>query len=103
MWQAEFDRIHRSTIAVTLTKHQMVEQAQARGVEVTADTFSRVYNYREGVGLSTNCCQVVDCPHYLIPNKSFNCHLEAERRDHPNYPHEYHLVSRVNQQFFTIR
>ena len=92
-WQAEFDACHKA-LAVPLSKLEIIDRAQKLGIDVTEETFGSVYKYRPNVGLCRNCCQVEACPHFLRPNRKFNCHLEPERNKSEGYPHTLHLVSR---------
>lgn len=90
-WQSAYDEAHKNLV-IPMTREQIVEEAQRRGIDVTLDTFSQVYKYREKVGICRNCCQVRECPQYLIPNRHVNAHLEVERRDNVHFPHTLHLA-----------
>ncbi|XP_018014743.1 uncharacterized protein LOC108671683 [Hyalella azteca] len=89
-WQAAYDAAHVG-LAVPLTRPQLIARAAALGVPVTEDNFDTLYKYRPDVRLCRNCCHVEACPHFLRPNRRFNCHIEAERTA-PDYPHTLHLV-----------
>ncbi|XP_068228982.1 uncharacterized protein [Palaemon carinicauda] len=91
-WREAYLNVHRPLV-MPLTKQEIVQAAQARGIQVTADTFDKVYRYNENLKLLRNACQVEACPHYLQPHNNFNQHLSIER-EQGSFPHALHLVSR---------
>lgn len=91
-WREVYLNAHRPLV-MPLTRQEIVEAAQARGIQVTKETFDKVYRYNDNLQLLRNACQIQDCPHYLQPHNNFNQHLSIER-EHGNFPHALHLVSR---------
>ncbi|XP_064113887.1 uncharacterized protein LOC135220574 [Macrobrachium nipponense] len=91
-WREAYLNAHRPLV-MPLTKQEIMEAAQARGIQVTKETFDKVYRYNDNLQLLRNACQIQDCPHYLQPHNNFNQHLSIER-EHGNFPHALHLVSR---------
>jgi len=92
LWRESYTACHKH-LAEPLTREQMIAEAQQKGINVTEETFNKVYRYKPTTGLSRNCCQVRQCPHFLVPSRHFNCHLEEERKSITNYPHTLHLVT----------
>ncbi|XP_071514565.1 uncharacterized protein [Panulirus ornatus] len=90
-WRETYMAIH-SPLVMPLTQEQVVEAAKARGIEVTVETFGQIYRYDVHLKLLRNACQILGCPHYLIPRRSFNQHLSVERES-SNFPHALHVVS----------
>ncbi|XP_069949281.1 uncharacterized protein [Cherax quadricarinatus] len=90
-WRKAYMTIH-SPLVMPLTCKQIVEAAQAKGIEVTEETFNQVYRYNVDLKLLRNACQIPGCPHYLIPHRNFNQHLAVER-EQGNFPHSLHLIS----------
>ncbi|KAG7165468.1 hypothetical protein Hamer_G007313, partial [Homarus americanus] len=88
-WHKAYTVLH-SPLVMPLKQKQIIEAAQAKGIEVTEETFSRIYRYDERLGLLRNACQIPGCPHYLSPHRNFNQHLAVER-EHKNFPHCLHL------------
>ncbi|XP_064113805.1 LOW QUALITY PROTEIN: uncharacterized protein LOC135220545 [Macrobrachium nipponense] len=91
-WLDEYKQVH-SALVMPLRKQEVIEAAQSRGIQVTQDTFQKVYRYNEQLGILRNACQIPGCPHYLQPHNNFNQHLSVER-EVENFPHCLHLVSR---------
>ncbi|XP_068228383.1 uncharacterized protein [Palaemon carinicauda] len=90
-WRDSYRKIH-SPLVMPMTKQEVVEAAQSKGIQITMETFHKVYRYNEKVGILRNACQIPGCPHYLQPHNNFNQHLFVERED-GCFPHALHLVS----------
>ncbi|XP_069961366.1 uncharacterized protein [Cherax quadricarinatus] len=77
-----------------MTRQLILAEAQKRAVDVTDDTFDKVYKkYRPDVGLLSNACQCRACPYFLIPNKRYNQHSSVERRQTSMFPHGLHRAA----------
>nr|XP_027225810.1 uncharacterized protein LOC113817896 [Penaeus vannamei] len=90
-WRKMYMEAH-SPLVMPMTREQVVDAAQARGVQVTLENFSNTYRYDERLLLVRNACQIPNCPHFLQPHRNFNQHLSIER-EKPNFPHAMHIVS----------
>lgn len=90
-WREAYLRAHKPLV-MPMTVEEVIEAAKSRNIEVTRDTFHKVYRYTERLGLLRNACQIPDCPHYLQPHNNFNQHLSIEREE-GDFPHALHLVS----------
>nr|BDV49865.1 MAG: hypothetical protein [Penaeus semisulcatus pemonivirus] len=92
-WLTEYHQAH-SDVVRPMNKEQIVAEAAARGVEVTAATFDQVYRkYRPHLGLLSNACQCPSCPFFLQPNKRYNQHAIVERQKSTLFPHGFHQVA----------
>lgn len=91
-WREAYMKVH-SPLVMPLTRQEVIDAAQARGIEVTMDSFDQVYRrYSAKLGLLRNACQIPGCPHYLQPHNNFNQHLSIER-EKGEFPHSLHLAS----------
>ncbi|XP_063596300.1 uncharacterized protein LOC134773155 isoform X2 [Penaeus indicus] len=90
-WRKIYMEVH-SPLVMPMTRQEVVEAAQARGVQVTLENFSSTYRYDERLLLVRNACQIPSCPHFLQPHRNFNQHLSIER-ERPNFPHALHIAS----------
>ncbi|XP_037793784.1 uncharacterized protein LOC119589243 [Penaeus monodon] len=90
-WRKIYMEAH-SPLVMPMTRQEVVDSAQARGVQVTLENFSNTYRYDERLLLVRNACQIPRCPHFLHPHRNFNQHLSIER-ERPNFPHALHIVS----------
>lgn len=90
-WVDEYKKVH-SPLVMPMTKQEVIEAAQSRDIQVTQDTFHKVYRYNDQLGILRNACQIPGCPHYLQPHNNFNQHLSVER-EKESFPHCLHLVS----------
>ncbi|XP_064107387.1 uncharacterized protein LOC135216184 [Macrobrachium nipponense] len=78
-WLKDYLDIHTEVVE-PMTPQQIVHQAQQLGVDVTEETFEKVYKkYRPQVGLLGNACQTKRCPYYLQPKEHYNQHASVER------------------------
>ncbi|XP_068204431.1 uncharacterized protein [Palaemon carinicauda] len=78
-WLKEYLDIHTEVVE-PMTPQQIVYHAQQLGVDVTEETFHKVYKrYRPKLGLLGNACQTKKCPYYLLPNENYNQHASVER------------------------
>ncbi|XP_037804168.1 uncharacterized protein LOC119598589 [Penaeus monodon] len=92
-WLTEYHQAH-SDVVRPMSKEQILAEAAARGIEVTAATFDQVYRkYRPHLGLLSNACQCPSCPFFLQPNKRYNQHAIVERRKSTLFPHGFHQVA----------
>lgn len=92
-WLAEYRQAHADVVR-PMSKEEILAEAAARGVEVTAATFEQVYRkYRPHLGLLTDACQCPSCPFFLKPNKRYNQHAIVERRKATLFPHGFHQVA----------
>ncbi|XP_045117428.1 uncharacterized protein LOC123508074 isoform X1 [Portunus trituberculatus] len=91
-WKKEYLSTHEQ-IVKPLSLEQVVAEAQARGIDVTEDTFKLKYRYNAQCKLLRNACQIPVCPFYLVPNRRFNQHLAVERV-FGHFPHSLHVVSK---------
>ncbi|XP_076046221.1 uncharacterized protein LOC143028267 [Oratosquilla oratoria] len=101
-WYQEYDEHHGPHILIRpMTRMQLVEEARAKGIEVTAENFERVYlRYNKKMGLLRNACQSSGCPYYLQPHRTFSQHLVAERR--PGlFLRQLHYVATGKEDFST--
>ena len=94
-WYEEYDSCHGMTIVIKpMKREEILVEAKARGIGVKEETFDKVYpRYDAWLGLLRNACQSPFCPFYLIPNRSFNQHLNSERRS-GRFLHRFHHVAR---------
>ncbi|XP_045623557.2 uncharacterized protein [Procambarus clarkii] len=90
-WQEAYSILH-TPLVMPLTREQVIEAARSKGIEVTKETFSKVYRYNADLKLLRNACQIPGCPHYLVPHRNFNQHLAVERTRR-DFPHSLHLIS----------
>ncbi|XP_063609964.1 uncharacterized protein LOC134783893 [Penaeus indicus] len=92
-WLTEYYQAH-SDVVRPMSKEQILAEAAARGIEVTAATFDQVYRkYRPHLGLLSNACQCPSCPFFLQPNKRYNQHAIVERHKSTLFPHGFHQVA----------
>ncbi|KAK7083085.1 hypothetical protein SK128_000871 [Halocaridina rubra] len=94
IWLEEYLDVH-SEVVEPMTRQQIVTLAQARGIDVTKESFEQVYKkYRPHVGLVGNACQTKACPYFLVPSKNYNQHASVERLKgrHP-FMHSLHKIS----------
>lgn len=104
-WRMEYYKTH-SYLALPLTPEMIIRKASARGIEVDESNFHSRYKYREDTRLCTNCCQIEQCPHFLVPNKICNQHLEVSRKKcgpfQVSFFHALHKVVANHHQEDTI-
>lgn len=90
-WHKAYTAAH-TPLVMPMTRGQIIEAAQARGIEVTEETFGTVYRYDIRLRLLRNACQLPSCPHYLQSHNTFNQHIAIERQQ-ANFPHALHVVT----------
>nr|BDT62893.1 MAG: hypothetical protein [Trachysalambria curvirostris majanivirus] len=91
-WKERYSKIHYPMI-MPMTKEQIIDAAQKRGIRVYKETFEIVYKrYDPKLMLLREACQSSQCPHFLVPHRNFNQHLEVDR-EKPNFAHCLHKVT----------
>ena len=95
-WDKLYESAHKNLI-FPLTKEEIIAKANERNIEVNASNFDKIYKYRKSVGLLRNACMSEQCPHYLVPNNSFNQHISVGRQK-STFPHNIHIVTSTNKE-----
>lgn len=91
-WLKAYFDAHSETVQ-PMTRQQVISEAQRRGVEVSEDTFDRVYKRFRPTGLLSNACQTRACPYFLQPMKTYNQHSSVERKKGGVFVHGLHKAS----------
>nr|BDW09845.1 MAG: hypothetical protein [Marsupenaeus japonicus pemonivirus] len=97
-WLNAYAQAH-SEVIKPMNREEIIAEASIRGVQVTDETFDRVYRkYRPHLGLLSNACQCLRCPYFLLPNKRYNQHAVVERHGAATlFPHGFHQAAYENR------
>lgn len=72
-----------------MNKSNIIQEAIAKGIDVSEETFDSIYTFNPNNMLLQNACMSKECPYYLCARKDFSSHIERMKAD-PDFIQSFH-------------